>query len=117
MAHKKDRWHHRAIELARGLSGEKLVTELVIEESVTAIGSIGGGKAGVEVYDFIAGNCDVVFVDKELLDAAIPFFLKYDGTLSVADAVSVEIMRRRGVKNIVSFDADFDKVAGISRIH
>jgi predicted nucleic acid-binding protein len=26
-------------------------------------------------------------------------------------------MRRRGVRKIVSFDADFDKVTGISRIH
>ena len=116
VAHKKDRWYRRAAELARELPKQKLVTELVIGESVTAIGSIGGGKAGVEVYEYIIGNCDVVFTDRELLDAAIPIYLKYDGTLAVADAISVEIMRRRGIKKIVSFDADFDKVSRISRI-
>jgi len=116
-AHKKDRWHRRAVEMVGELSDEKLVSELVIVESVTGIGAIGGGKAGVDLYEYISGNCEVVFVDRELLESAISTYLKYDGTLSVADAVSVEIMHRRGIKKIVSFDADFDKVAGISRIH
>ena len=44
-------------------------------------------------------------------------FLKYDGTLSFADAVSVEIMKDLGINQIVSFDSDFDKVDGIIRIH
>ena len=117
LAHEKDRWHRRAVELAEKLPEEKLVTELTISESVTAIGALGGGKAGVSVYEYIIGNCEVIFVNKELLESTIPIYLKYDGALSVADAVSVETMRRRGVKKIVSFDADFDKVSGISRIH
>lgn len=116
LAHKKDRWHLRAVELAGKLPDEKLVTELIISESATTIGALGGGKAGVSVYEYIIGNCEVVFIDRELLEGAIPTYLRYDGTLSVADAVSVEIMRRRGIKKIVSFDRDFDKVEGISRI-
>lgn len=116
-AHEKDRWHRRAVELAGELSDKKLVSELVIVESVTGIGAIGGGKAGVDLYEYISGNCEVVFVDRELLGSAIPIYLKYDGTLSVADAVSVEVMRKRGIKKIISFDADFDRVPGISRVH
>jgi len=115
-AHEKDHWHRRAVELVGELSDEKLVSELVVEESVTAVGAIGGGKAGVNLYEYIVGNCGIVFSDRELLESAIQVYLKYDGTLSVADAVSVEAMRRRGIKKIVSFDADFDKVTGISRI-
>lgn len=116
LAHEKDRWHHRAVELAEKLPDEKLVTELIISESVTAIGALGGGKAGVDVYEYIIENCEVVFIDRELLEGAVPIYLKYDGLLSVADAVSIEIMRRQGIKKIVSFDSDFDKVEGISRI-
>lgn len=42
--------------------------------------------------------------------------LKYDGTLSFADSVSIEIMRNLKINEIVSFDFDFDKVGGIIRI-
>lgn len=116
LASSRDRWHGRAKELAKSLPDGTLVTELVIAESVTSIGALGGGKAGMEVYEAITQNCEVVFVDERLLTDSMEVYLKYDGTLSVADAASVTIMRERGVKEIVSFDADFDKVTEISRI-
>ncbi len=94
-----------------------MVTEFVLSESVTAIGSRGGGKAGFAVYEYITDNCEVVFVDKGMLEKAINIYLKYDGTLSVADAVSVYVMNSRGITKILSFDSDFDKVDGIRRIH
>ena len=43
-------------------------------------------------------------------------FLHYDGILSVSDAVSVAIMNARHIDRILSFDSDFDKVGGISRV-
>lgn len=43
-----------------------------------------------------------------MLENTIPTYLKYDGRLSVADAISVEIIHRRGINKIVSFDEDFD---------
>ncbi|KYC48593.1 MAG: hypothetical protein AMQ74_01588 [Candidatus Methanofastidiosum methylothiophilum] len=42
--------------------------------------------------------------------------LNYDGTLSFADSVSIEIMRNLKIDEIVSFDSDFDKVDEITRI-
>lgn len=48
---------------------------------------------------------------------AMETFLKYDGTLSFADSVSIEIMRNLEIDEIVSFDSDFDKVDGVIRIH
>jgi len=53
----------------------------------------------------------VVFVDERLLALSTEVCLKYDGTLSLADAASVAVMCERGIKEIVSLDADF-----ISRI-
>ena len=117
LATSRDRWHVRAEELAKSLPDGRLVTELVIAESVTSIGAMGGGKVGMEVYEAITQNCEVVFVDARLLTESMEVYLKYDGNLSVADAASVALMRERGVKKIVSFDADFDKVTEISRIH
>ena len=37
--------------------------------------------------------------------------------LSVSDAVSVFIMKKRSIDRICSFDSDFDKVEGIVRVH
>lgn len=113
----KDRWHLRAKDLVRTLPKRKVTSDFVVSESVTVVGALGGGKAGAKLYNFVMDNCEVVFVDRELLEKAIATYLKYDGTLSLADAVAVEIMRGRGIRKICSFDTDFDKVPGISRIH
>ncbi len=47
---------------------------------------------------------------------AMDTFLKYDGSISLADASSVEIMKKYGLKKIISFDSDFDKEKEIDRI-
>ena len=43
--------------------------------------------------------------------------LKYDGTLSLADAASVTIMDNMKIGEIISFDSDFDKVDFINRVY
>jgi len=43
--------------------------------------------------------------------------LRYDGTLSFADAHSLWLMASLGIREILSFDADFDKASGVDRIH
>jgi predicted nucleic acid-binding protein len=52
-----------------------------------------------------------------LLEKAMDTFLKYDGSISLADASSIEIMRKHRVKKIISFDSDFDKMHEIDRMH
>jgi len=47
---------------------------------------------------------------------AMKAFLQYDGTLSFADSISVEVMKNLEIDKIVSFDSDFDKV-DVVRIH
>lgn len=116
-ADKADRWHNAAVKLSGNLKADFVISDHVIAEAVSTIGRRGGGKAGMDLYEFLVNNRHVVYVDEELLKQSMEIYLKYDGTLSVADAVSLEIMRRRGIKKIVSFDADFDKVTGITRIH
>ena len=69
------------------------------------------------LYEYFVDECDVVFVDADLLDEAMTLHLQYDGTLSVADCASVAVMSREGIGEIVSFDSDFDKVSGVTRIH
>ena len=81
------------------------------------MGSLEGGKAGKILYEYFIDNCKIYFMDDEILSKAMDSFLKYDGSLSLADATSVEVMKKHRIKKILSFDSDFDKIKEIDRIH
>lgn len=72
--------------------------------------------AGTTLYEYVSDNCQVTFADKEMLGRAMKTYLMYDGTLSLADVVSLVAMEDYDVKSILSFDGDFDKVKGITRL-
>jgi predicted nucleic acid-binding protein len=113
-----DQWHDKALKLIPEIEkSQKMVSGLIISEAVTIVGSRAGGKAGKMIYDTIKDNCKIVDSDLSYYDSAIYTFLKYDGTLSLTDSVSVEIMKTLNIFEIVSFDSDFDKVNGINRIY
>ncbi|MBU4491373.1 MAG: PIN domain-containing protein [Euryarchaeota archaeon] len=117
MAREKDRWHKDALKLAEKINDPLLVSDLIISESVTMVGSLEGGKAGKLLYEYFIDNCKIEFIDSEMLAKGMETFLKYDGSISLADAVSVEIMKENRIKKIISFDGDFDKVREIERLH
>ncbi len=113
-----DQWHDKALELIPKLEkSQKMVSGLIISETVTIIGSRAGGKAGKMIYDNIKDNCKIFPQEQSLYDHAIYTYLQYDGTLSLTDSVTIEIMKKCNIQKIVSFDSDFDKVKGIQRIH
>ncbi len=114
LADSRDKWHKRALRL--DVPAKLIITDLVVAESITIVGERGGGKAARTLYEYFVDDCEVVFVDAELLDEAMALHLQYDGTLSVADCASVALMSREGIGEIVSFDSDFDKVRGIRRV-
>lgn len=117
LADRKDQWHVQAKKLQASLAGETvIISDLIVAEAVTIIGKRSGGKAGEHLYHFFIDNCDIIFVDEQSLKGGMSVFLRYDGTLSVSDAVSVSIMAKKDIDRILSFDSDFDKVEGISRL-
>jgi predicted nucleic acid-binding protein len=116
LADTRDQWHRRALRLERSLLKGFVVSDLVVAESVTIIGSRGGGQAASELYEFFRDSCEIEFVDEGLLAQAMALVLRFDGKLSVADGASVAIMGRREIPRIVSFDSDFDRIKGIERI-
>ncbi len=117
LAREKDRWHKDALKLAEKINDPLLVSDLIISESVTMLGSLEGGKVGKLLYEYFLDNCKIEFIDSEMLAKGMETFLKYDGSISLADAVSVEMMKENRIKKIISFDADFDKVREIERLH
>lgn len=113
----KDQWHHDAINLLDRLKSEdKIITEAMIIESLNLIGSCHGGKVGYLTFKYIMDNFNV-FKSDTLLEESIRYYLKYDGTLSLADCTAIHAMKENNIHEIFSFDDDFDKVDGILRVH
>jgi len=115
LTNSKDQWHTRALELKEHLSNKPVITDLVLSETITVVGSLGGGKAAREVFEFVLDNCSVEFLDKKSIKEVFKIYLKYDGKLSFADAFSVFTMKKKKINEILSFDRDFDRVDGIIR--
>ena len=113
-----DQWHESALKISDTVDKkDKIVSNLIIAETMASIGSLLGGTAGKIVYDHILDNYTVYDENRALYNKAMNTFLKYDGTLSLADSVSIEIMAELEIYEIASFDEDFDKVDKVVRIH
>jgi predicted nucleic acid-binding protein len=117
LADSNDKWHNDALRLSSKIPRGFIISDLVVAESITIIGERGGGKAAQTLYEYFVDECEIEFVDEDLLGEAMALHLQFDGTLSVADCVSVALMSQRRIGKLVSFDSDFDKVRGIERIH
>jgi len=118
LADNRDQWHAAAKKIIPHISkSTRVISGLILAEAVTAIGRRGGGKAAERLYHYLIDSCEIVIMDEKILQEAMQVFVKYDGTLSVSDAVSVHIMELKNIRKIASFDSDFDKVDGIVRIH
>jgi predicted nucleic acid-binding protein len=101
------------------LETQRMISDLVVSESVTGVGVRLGRQAGREVFENLIHDPTVktVYMNKRLLERSVQTYMKYGERLSFADAVSVRIMYDMQIKEIASFDSDFDSVEGVSRIH
>lgn len=99
------------------VAGERLVTSAeVLQEILHRYVAIGRRDAIQPAFDALLGVVDDVFP----IDAADVGRAKkvVDGApdLAARDALHVAVMERRNVKRIMSFDAGFDRVPGLTRI-
>ena len=112
----KDQWHNDAVRLLEKLKSEdKIITEAIIIESLNLIGSCHGGKVGYMTFKYIKDNF-TIFKSDTLLEESLRYYLKFDGTLSLADCTAIHTLKENNMHEILSFDDDFDKVDGILRI-
>jgi uncharacterized protein len=113
-----DQWHDAAVKLAPEIyKKNKIISDLLISEIITLVASKVGAKESKKLYYHILDNYEIYEVDRQLYKKSLNTLVKYDGTLSLADSLSIEIMKEKGITEIASFDSDFDKVNGIIRIH
>ena len=52
IARENDRWHKDALKLADKMKEPLLISELILSESITMLGSFQGGKAGKTLYEY-----------------------------------------------------------------
>jgi predicted nucleic acid-binding protein len=114
----KDQWHSRIDDIEEKINNrEKITSDMMIAEAIATVGSLKGGKIAKTMYDYIKDNYSIYETNLKSLDEGMTTLLKYDGTLSLADATSIEVMKKLKIHEIASFDSDFDNKEGIVRIH
>ena len=98
-------------------SGQRLVTSAeVLQEILHRYVAISRREAIAPAFDVLLDVVDeVVAVEEDDVLRARDLLLG-TRTLSSRDAVHVAVMVRRGISRIMSFDAAFDRVPGITRI-
>ena len=115
-AHPHKRDAERLLEAAIA-SGQRLVTSAeVLQEILDRYVSIDRRDAIQPAFDAILGVVDeVVAIEKDDVVRARDLVIGAKG-LSARDALHVAVMLREGIARVMSFDADFDRVAGLERL-
>lgn len=98
--------------------GQRLVTDAeVLQEILHRYVALRRREWIQPAFDAVTGSVDEVFpVETGDVLGARDVVLGNDG-LSARDALHVAVMRRHGVARILSFDAGFDGLPGLARLH
>jgi uncharacterized protein len=113
-----DQFHEKAVSILPSLGAQRVISGLVISESITAVGTRLGAKAARDVFENLLydSGTKTIFGSKRLYERAMTIYTKYGGRLSFPDSVTVRLMYDQKIKEIVSFDSDFDRVDHLTRI-
>lgn len=112
-----DQWHPRALQAFPMLRKRQpwRVHALVLAETLTLIGARHGGKAARRAYDMVADATERLLPDAAALEGGMEAHVRFDGTLSFSDALTVHYAEALEDREILSFDADFDR-KGVHRL-
>ncbi len=114
-----DRHHRVASALAREQRRGRVVTSnQVVGETWTLLRRRSGHRASVGFIDRLARlpNLEVVHIDEESEDRAWRWLRQHDEReYSFVDATSFAVMRARGLRSALAFDADF-AAAGLEEL-
>ncbi len=114
---RRDQWHERAKAIAARVAPRPTILDLAAAEALTLVGARLGGKAGNALFEYFLDSCRVLHLTDELFEAAMSRHLSFDGALSVTDCATVEAMVNASDRQLLSFDSDFDRIKGLTRIH
>lgn len=99
-------------------SGERMVTSAEVMQELLHLFSKRPASAALQqALNALRGLADEIYpVEAEDVDRAHSVWRAHSG-LSSRDALHVAVMQRRGVKRILSYDRDFDRIATIERVY
>jgi predicted nucleic acid-binding protein len=99
-------------------SGERMVTSAEVMQELLHLFSRRPASAALQqALNALRGLADEIYpVEAEDVDRAHAVWRAHAG-LSSRDALHVAVMQRRGVRRILSYDRDFDRIATIERVY
>jgi len=118
LARKADENHVRSVAIKDSLDNNTfLITDHILGEIVTFLNKRDSAQIAHAVGKTLLQSSDmtIIFPEESELEQALDYLRKYN-VLSFCDALSITLMKSNGISKIVSFDSDFDKIAGVERI-
>jgi len=117
---KTDYWFTRASELIKEIPvKDRIICQAVLNETITLLGMKTDMSTCEIAYNYLRDTC-TIFNETEISNyntKIMKTYLEFNGDLSFTDCTIVESMMQLGIKKVVTFDKDFDKVNQIERIH
>jgi len=112
-----DQWHERARRSFPSLSKRRpwRIHTLALGETLTIIGARYGGKAIRDAFERIADTTQRLSPDDAAIEGGLQAQVRFDGVLSFSDALTVHYAEQLDDREILSFDADFDR-KGLTRL-
>ena len=99
-------------------AGERLVTDAeVLQEILHRYAAIDRRNAIEPTMKLILDLVDEVFPIEKADVLRAGEIAQNHASLSARDSVHIAVMERRGVRSILSFDADFDRWPGLRRLY
>ncbi len=114
----KDQWHDFADILSYQVEKyDTYITNIILSETMNSFQCL-GGKLCKEIYDIILEtNTLLNIADKRLFDESLELLYKYDASIGYSDCTTIEMMKKHNIEYIVSYNSDFDKKEGITRVY
>src|SRR5215472_4356371 len=99
-------------------AGQRLVTDAeVFQEILHRYAVIGRREAIGPAFQVLLDVVDDVYSIEKMDVMRAGEIAQNRALLSARDSVHIAVMERHGIRSILSFDADFDRWPGITRIH
>lgn len=118
---RRDQWHEPAVEIVNGLDRGDLpraqITNYSLPEILNPILKRAGYARAVETLEFLtrSGGFRLRHLAQEDFNRGQAMFRREEN-IEITDAIIAAYMRRIGLEYIYSFDDDFDRFDGITRL-
>lgn len=118
-----DQNHERAVEIRnkiiKGDFGELFISDYIFDETVTVtFNKTKDLNKAVEVGEILMGLTEILKVEEKTLEETWKIFKNQKKTMfSFTDCTILALMQEKGIKNLATFDEDFDKIEDINVIH